>query len=94
VSSIDFCAEAEETRVRRNVDGRDAWFLSAESLAVFKLMLFRGKDLVDLERMTGLRDGSLESDRVRRTVVAMVGEADERIAAWDRIVRIAAGGAA
>jgi hypothetical protein len=41
--SIDFSYEAARTRVRRRLDDRDAWFLSAEGIAIFKLLFFRGR---------------------------------------------------
>ncbi len=84
--SIDFSREAERTRVRHEIGGSEAWFLSAEAIAVFKLLFFRAKDLVDLERLVALRS-ELDVAYVRRQIVAMMGESDERVARWDQIVR-------
>lgn len=53
--SIAFSREAERTRVRREVRGKLVWFLSAESIAVFKLLFFRPKDTIDLERLVAMR---------------------------------------
>ena len=89
--SIPFYAEAERTRVRLTAHGQDAWYLSAESTAVFKLLFFRGKDIVDLERLVSVRGARLDHAYVRRSIVDMVGEDDERIARWDRLVRDFAG---
>jgi hypothetical protein len=83
--SIEFSREAERTRVRRVLDGRQAWFLSAEAIAVFKLLFFRGKDLVDLERLVALH-AELDVAAVRRHIVSMMGDDDERVARWDRLV--------
>jgi hypothetical protein len=83
--SIDFAWEAERTRVRHRIGSREAWFLSAEVIAVFKLLFFRTKDLADLERLAALRD-ELDVAWVRKQIVAMMGESDERVRAWDRIV--------
>jgi hypothetical protein len=48
--SIPFAHEAATTRVRvAGPDGWSGWFLSAEAIAVFKLLFFRGKDVVDLD---------------------------------------------
>lgn len=53
--SIPFAFEAERCRVRVTDDsGWSGWFLSAEALAVFKLLFFRGKDFVDLERLVAV----------------------------------------
>ena len=84
--SIDFAWEAERTRVRHAIGAASAWFLSAEAIAVFKLLYFRGKDLVDLERLIALRP-ELDVAYVRRQVSSMLGEQDERIAKWDAMVR-------
>ncbi len=83
--SIEFAWEAERTRVRRVVGGRAAWFLSAEVIAVFKLLFFRTKDIADLERLVALRT-ELDVRWVRGRVAEMLGEADERVLAWDRLV--------
>jgi len=83
--SIEFAWEAESTRTRHRVGEREAWFLSAETIAVFKLLFFRTKDLADLERLVALRT-ELDVAWVRSWIVSMMGEGDERVTAWDRIV--------
>jgi hypothetical protein len=83
--SIPFALEAERTRVRVSDDaGWSGWFLSAEAIAVFKLLFFRGKDVVDLERLVAVRP-ELDADYVRTWIVAMMGEDDERTRRWDDI---------
>src|SRR5438046_7954268 len=84
--SIDFSWEAERTRLRQEALGEPAWFLSPEALAVFKLLFYRSKDIVDLERMVAALPG-LDRAWVRRHIVAMMGEDDERTKTWDRLVR-------
>lgn len=84
--SIPFAFEAERCRVRVTDDsGWSGWFLSAEALAVFKLLFFRGKDLVDLERLVAVRP-ELDQAYVRRWIVDMMGDDDERTLRWDDIV--------
>jgi hypothetical protein len=83
--SIDFAWEAARTRVRRAFDGQEAWFLSAEALAVFKLLFFRPKDLVDLERLVAVQGAQLDVAYVRRQMVAMMGEEDPRVQRWDEL---------
>lgn len=83
--SIEFSKEAEATRVLHALADREAWVLSAEAIAVFKLLFFRTKDLADLERLVAVRR-ELHTDYVRARLVAMMGEDDERVIAWDRIV--------
>ena len=84
--SIPFSDEAARTRVRLvDAQGWSGWFLSAEALSVFKLLFFRGKDLVDLERLVAVRS-ELDAAYVRRWIVEMMGEEDERVRRWDEIM--------
>ena len=83
--SIRFSWEAEHTRVRvTDAAGWSGWFLSAEALAVFKLLFFRDKDVVDLERLVAVRP-ELDLAYVRRWITEMMGEDDERTRKWDEI---------
>ncbi|MBX3469360.1 MAG: hypothetical protein KF878_21005 [Planctomycetes bacterium] len=88
VPSIPFYDEAERTlREVTFPDGRARLVLSPEALAVFKLLFFRDKDLGDLRRLVAVQAEALDRAWVRDQVVGMVGEDDERVAAWDEIVR-------
>lgn len=86
VSSIPFSAEAARTRKRVELEGRSVPFLSMEALAVFKMLFFRPKDVVDLERLLALQP-DLDRAYVRAHLVEMVGEDDVRIARWDEFER-------
>ena len=87
VPSIPFSDEAERTRVRLTDPGRTSvWFLSAEALAVFKLLFFRRKDLADLERLLAVQGPALDHGCVRTWIADMMGEDDERTRAWGRLV--------
>lgn len=84
--SIPFAHEAERTRLRVTAaDGWSGWFLSAEALAVFKLLFFRGKDIVDLERLVAVR-ADIDAGYIRKWLVDMMGEDDDRTRRWDAIV--------
>ncbi len=85
VPSIDFSWEAFRSRVLLPFVGEELWFLSVESLCVFKLLFFRTKDLADLEQLV-LTSDVLDHATVRNTVVGLMGETDERVKAWDSIV--------
>lgn len=88
VPSIPFSHEAGRTRVFvRAADGSGEWFLSAEALAVFKLLFARPKDFVDLERLLAVQGPRLDHAYVRRWIVDMMGEDDERVTKWDDLVR-------
>jgi hypothetical protein len=88
VPSIPFSDEAARTRVRvTSHDGWSGWFLAPEAIALFKLLFFRAKDVVDLERLVTVREAALDHAYVRRWLVDMMGEEDERVRRWDDIVR-------
>lgn len=87
VPSIPFSEEAGRTRVRLvDADGVATWFLSREAISVFKLLFFRPKDLVDLDRLVAVSGPLLDHAYVRRWIVEMMGEDDPRVLAWDAIV--------
>jgi hypothetical protein len=85
--SIAFAWEAGRTRVRQEIDGVAIWWLSAEALCVFKLLFFRGKDVVDLERLIAVRGAALDAAYVRARIVEMLGDDDPRVTTWDRLWR-------
>jgi hypothetical protein len=85
VASMPFYSEVRARIRRAPLEGRPAWFLSPEDLAVFKLLFFRTKDLLDLERLVAFCGPSFDREYVRRWLVELVGVEDERVAAWDRL---------
>ena len=89
VPSVPFYDEALRRRVRTRVAGRDTFVLSAETLAVFKMLFFRPKDLVDIDRLLEIQRGRLDLAFVRRSLVEMLGPEDERIETWDGMVSTA-----
>lgn len=86
VPSIPFSDEAARTRVTITVDGWTGSFLSAEAIAIFKLLFFRVKDLGDLAQLVAVRREALDRAYIRRWLVEMMGEDDERVHRWDEIV--------
>jgi hypothetical protein len=83
--SIPFSREAERTRRQVEIEGQRVYFLSAEALAVFKLLFFRPKDVVDLERLLEVQGEQLDTAYVRRELVNMMGDDDERVRRWDAL---------
>jgi hypothetical protein len=86
VPSIDFSWEAQRTVREEQVEGHAYAFLSPEALAVFKLLFFRPKDRLDLEKLVFIQGAELDCGYVRARMVEMMGEGDERVREWDRIV--------
>jgi hypothetical protein len=85
--SVDFSWEAARTCVGHEIDGTVVSFLSAEALCVFKLLFFRGKDIVDLERLIAVQGAAVDAGYVRARIVEMLGEDDPRVETWDRLWR-------
>jgi hypothetical protein len=86
IPSIPFSDEAARTRVSVTVDGWTGSFLSAEAIAIFKLLFFRAKDIDDLAQLVAVRREALDHAYIRRWLVEMMGEDDERTRRWDDIV--------
>ncbi|MFT7621879.1 MAG: hypothetical protein ACI9WU_001044, partial [Myxococcota bacterium] len=87
VPSIEFSWVAAASRVTVQTDYGPIDFLSAEALAVFKLLFFRPKDIVDLSNLIALQRDDMDHASVREHIVKMMGEEDERVHTWDRILR-------
>jgi hypothetical protein len=83
--SIAFSWEAERTRVQHTIDDTSVWFLSVEALCVFKMLFFRGKDVVDIERLIAVQRDAIDRAYVRAWLVDMMGADDPRVATWDRL---------
>ena len=89
--SIPFYASAEQRRRSVEFRGRPMWIWSAEDLAVFKMLFFRPKDLLDLERLLALAGAGFDRAYVRRWLVETVGDGDARVSKWDELTSRAGG---
>ncbi|MBI5502356.1 MAG: hypothetical protein HY907_19080 [Deltaproteobacteria bacterium] len=79
--------DSARTRIRQApLEGRPAWFLSPEDLVVFKMLFFRTKDVLDVERLVAFAAADFDRAYVRRWLVDLVGADDERLARWDRLL--------
>ncbi|MBI3246928.1 MAG: hypothetical protein HYZ50_10535 [Deltaproteobacteria bacterium] len=85
VDSIPLHAEAAQRTVTVSLFERPIHILSAEDLTVLKLLFFRGKDIVDIERLLVLQGPRLDRSYVRLWLVDSVGEEDERVQKWDAL---------
>jgi len=83
--SIPFYWEAMKTRKR--ID--NIWYLSAESLIIFKVLFNRGKDWVDIERILHVQEESLDKNYIRHKLLEMFENdiTEERIMHWDKIIK-------
>lgn len=86
VSSIPLSLAAAGRIQQGVLLGRPIAFLSAEDLVLFKLLFYRAKDINDITRLVAFQGDALDHGYVRRWLVDMVGEDDERMTTWDNIV--------
>lgn len=91
VPSVAFYEKARRRLVRVDLIGRNTWVLSPEVLAVFKMLFFRPKDIADISRLLEIAAAHMDTAFVRHELIDMLGADDERIAEWDRLVRVATG---
>ena len=87
VPLVPFYGTARARRKRVELAGRPVLVWDAESLAVFKLMFFRRKDLADVEQILATQGPVFDRPWVREQLVAMYGLRDPRLAAWDELVQ-------
>lgn len=86
IASIPFYDSVQRRIRQAPIEGRPAWFLSPEDLTVFKLLFFRAKDLLDVERLVAFLGERFDDAYVRRWLIDLVGSEDERVRRWDRLV--------
>ena len=85
-NSIPLHQSAAERAVTVELLGRPLRVLSAGDLTLFKLLFFRPKDLLDVERLAALQGEALDRTYVRRWLVDCVGEVDGRVRWWDELI--------
>jgi hypothetical protein len=81
----EFHESVRRRRSRRRICGRDAWFLSAEDLAVFKMVLFRTKDRGDVEALLVICGRDFDRPYARDWLARAVGPSDHRLRTWDEM---------
>lgn len=85
VPAIAFYADLESGRRQVTLLGHPVWILGPEDLLILKMMFFRRKDLADAEAILRY-DKTIDCHRIRRQLVAFVGEDDERVQEWDTLI--------
>lgn len=86
VPSIPFY-QSVETRCRQApLLHRHAWFLSPEDLTVFKLLFFRTKDILDVERLVAFCGEDFDIAYVTSWLENIVGVEDERYGRWKKVL--------
>jgi len=87
VPTIPFYAELEAHKREVVFLGRPLWIIAPEDLVVLKMMFFRRKDLADVEAILRDQGAAVDREYVRRKLVELAGDDDERVRAWADLVR-------
>lgn len=87
VPMIPFYVRAKARRRQVHLGQEKVMIWDAETLAVFKMMFFRRKDIADVEQILLNQASTFDRDWVRQELVDMYGARDARVAQWDELVR-------
>jgi hypothetical protein len=87
VPIVPFYEIARGRRKRVELAGQAIVIWDAETVAVFKMMFFRRKDLADVEQILRTQAAQLDRAWVREQLVEIYGSPDPRLAAWDELAR-------
>lgn len=86
VPSIPFYDSMRRRLRTAALEGRPASYLSPEDLAVMKLLFFRAKDLIDVERLVAFGAETFDRGYVERSLVEIVGADDPRLERWRKLL--------
>jgi hypothetical protein len=84
---LPFYELARQRRRRVLLGDQEIMIWDAETLAVFKMMFFRRKDVADVEQMLRIQGAAFDRDWVRQQLSDLYGSRDPRLAQWDELVR-------
>jgi hypothetical protein len=84
--TIPFYEQAKARRRMVPLRQQKIMIWDAETLAVFKMMFFREKDLVDLRKILTSQGASFERKWVREQLIEIYGKRDTRIIRWDELL--------
>jgi hypothetical protein len=82
---VPFYEAARSRRRSVALGDRQVAIWDAETLAVFKMMFFRQKDLADIEQILRTQGKDFDASWVREQLAEMYGKRDPRLSTWDEI---------
>ena len=82
---VSFYEYARKRRINVQLGDHRVSIWDAETMAVFKLMFFRRKDIADLEQLLRIRS-ELDRTWVRERILEIYGKYDPRLSQWDELV--------
>ncbi len=83
--TIPFYEAGRVRRKRVHLDDQSVLIWDAETLAVFKMMFFRRKDLADVEQIMRAQGKQLDRVWIRAQLEQIYGQRDPRLSRWDEI---------
>ncbi len=84
---VPFYEAARSRRKRVLLAEQSVLIWDAETLAVFKMMFFRRKDLADVEQILRTQGAGFDRAWVREQLVEMYGVRDPRLSEWDALAQ-------
>jgi hypothetical protein len=87
LGSHDLHWSAHERAVRRPLQGRPAWFLTAEDVLLFKVLWDRLIDRADVQRLIAVQGARLDLDYVRGWLARMFPGGDRRVDQFEQALR-------
>lgn len=81
-----FYEHAKARRRKVHLGNQEVVVLDAETLAVFKMMFFRPRDMADIHDLLRVQGATFDRDWVRARLLDIVGQFDPRIVQWDELV--------
>ena len=85
--AFDLHESAHERAVRQPLQGRPAWFLTAEDIALFKLLWDRLIDRADLQRLVAVSGDRLDLGYIRGWLARLFPDGDPRVDAFEQLLR-------
>jgi hypothetical protein len=84
--TIPFYEAARARRRRVALGDQEIMIWDAETLAVFKLMFFRRKDVADVEQILRVQGSRLDRNWIRQQLIDIYGPRDARLQQWEELV--------
>ncbi len=82
---VPFYESAKTRRRQVRLSDTTITIWDAETLAVFKMMFFRRKDIADLEQILRTQADAFDREWVRQQLLDLFGKRDPRIIQWDEL---------
>lgn len=79
VPAVPFHNTILKRRVKKEIDGNQMWFVSAEDLIILKMIFHRTKDIADIKAIISVQGQKLDRDYIEETVQKIFPAGDSRV---------------